>query len=80
LEGGISRDAFARASAVIAGVCVVDEPDIERAMAYAWNELSLVIEGSAAAALAPVLLGLPRALRGGDLLVVLTGRNVDRDR
>jgi threonine dehydratase len=65
LEGGISRDAFARARAAVAGVVVVTEAQIARAMQYAYRELGLVIEGSAGAALAPVLAGLPEPVRGG---------------
>ncbi len=86
LEGGISRAAFERAREAISGVVVVGEAEIARAMGYAYREMGLVIEGSAAAALAPVLSGLPpevRARRDGealDLVVVLTGRNVDRER
>jgi threonine dehydratase len=85
LEGGISVRGFARASATAAGVCVVSEEAIARGMAYAIRELGVVIEGSAACALAPVLEGLPEPLRaggdraGGDVVVVLTGRNVDKD-
>ena len=54
---------------------------IAKAMAYGVRELGLVLEGSAACALVPVLEGLPEPMRartGGDLVVVLTGRNVDR--
>jgi threonine dehydratase len=80
LEGGITREAFARARAAVAGVVVATEDQIAAAMAHAYREMGLVLEGSAAVALAPVLYGLPPALRGGDLVVVLTGRNVDRDR
>jgi hypothetical protein len=47
----------------------------------------LKIEGSAAVALVPVLAGLPAVLSSGaspeedrDVVVVLTGRNVDDDR
>jgi threonine dehydratase len=80
LEGGISADAFERARAAIAGVVVITEEQIAAAMVHAYRELGLVLEGSAAAALAPVLSGLPEALRGGDLVVVLTGRNVDPER
>jgi threonine dehydratase len=80
LEGGISADAFERARAAVAGVIVVTEAQIARAMEYAYRELGMVIEGSAAAALAPVLAGLPEPVRGGDLVVVLTGRNVDPER
>jgi threonine dehydratase len=80
LEGGISADGFARAASVVAGVAVVGEDRIAAAMVHAYGDMGLVLEGSAATALAPVLDGLPQALRGGDLVVVLTGRNVDAER
>jgi threonine dehydratase len=80
LEGGIAETAFERARALVAGVLVVSEGDIARAMAFAFKDLGLVLEGSAAVALVPILRGLPEAVRGGDLVAVLTGRNVDRDR
>jgi threonine dehydratase len=80
LEGGIAKDAFARAKDAVAGVVVVSEADLAAAMAYAYRELGLVIEGSAAAALAPALVGLPELARGGDVVLVVTGRNVDRSR
>lgn len=80
LEGGISAPAFARASDAVAGVVVVTEAQIASAMGYAMRDLGIVLEGSAAAALAPVLAGLPVSVRGGDLVVVLTGRNVDPER
>lgn len=80
LEGGIAPDAFARARAAVAGVVVATEGQIAMAMAHAYREMGLVLEGTAAVALAPVLYGLPEELRGGDLVVVLTGRNVDRER
>jgi threonine dehydratase len=79
LEGGISERAFARARGVVAGVFIVPEEHIETAMRFAHKELGLVLEGSAAVALAPVLCGaaLPAA---GDVVLVLTGRNVDPER
>jgi threonine dehydratase len=80
LEGGISRAAFERARGAVAGVVVVSEPEIAAAMAHAYRDLGVVVEGSAAVALVPVLSGLPEELRGGDLVVVLTGRNVDDER
>ena len=80
LAGGVSAGAFNRALAAIAGVVVATEAQIAAAMVYAYRDMGLVIEGSAAAALAPVLFGLPEPVRGGDLVVVLTGRNVDPDR
>lgn len=83
LEGGIARDAFDRARAAVAGVVVVDEAAIARAMRFAHDELGLALEGSAATALAPILDGLPSELAppaAGDLVVVLTGSNVDPER
>lgn len=80
LAGGISESGFARAHASIAGTLVVSEKEIAHAMIWAQSELGLVIEGSAAASLAPLLSELPAELRGGDLVCVLTGRNVDAAR
>lgn len=70
IEGGIAVDAFARAAGTLAGALVVSEDSIANAMQWAAKELGLVIEGSAAAALAPVLEGFDTDV------VVLTGRNV----
>lgn len=80
LEGGISKSAFERARGAVAGVLVVTEEQIAAAMGHAYGDLGLVLEGSAAASLAAVLAGLPDGVCGGDLVVVLTGRNVDADR
>jgi threonine dehydratase len=81
IEGGIAPNAFARAAGVCAGVIVVSEEAIGNTMRFAFRDLGLVIEGSAAAALAPIIEGLPaEVVASGDVVVVLTGRNVDRDR
>lgn len=85
LEGGIAHAAFERARAVCAGVVVVSEHELSAAMAAAYRSLGITIEGSAAAAIAPLLHAeLPAPLRGtdpdADLVVVVTGRNVDRTR
>jgi threonine dehydratase len=92
LQCGISKAGFARAREAIAGVVVVRESQIAEAMDYCRREMGLVIEGSAAASLAPVLHGLPEDLltppghvsndpvrcpRNADLVVVLTGRNIE---
>jgi threonine dehydratase len=79
LEGGISARAFARASASAAGVGVVSERAIGEAVAFAVRELGVVIEGGSGCALAVALGGLPEAMRGGDFVVLLTGRNIDRE-
>jgi threonine dehydratase len=89
LEGGISRRAFEKARAAVAGVIVISEVEVANAMRYAVREMGVVVEGSAAVVLAPVLHGLPEgvprspsssAAPGIDLVAVLTGRNVDGER
>lgn len=83
LEGGISVRGFARARQVLAGAIVVTEEELADAMRFGVRELGLMLEGSAAVALAAVLSAPPPKKRrelDGDLVVVLTGRNVDPDR
>jgi len=77
LEGGISRSGFARAASVAAGVFVVRESDIAASMKVLWQVLGVRVEGSGAASLVPVLARRKEIGKGGDLAVVLTGRNVD---
>ncbi len=77
LEGGISRRAAARVAARVAGVSVVSEASIARAMAGLWGSFGLRVEGSAAAAAVPAFEGLPAGCCGGDVVVLLTGGNVD---
>ena len=83
LEGGISLRGFARARQVLAGAVVVTEEELAQAMRFGVRELGLTLEGSAAVALAAVL-SPPAAGKEasveGDVVVVLTGRNVDPDR
>jgi threonine dehydratase len=79
LEGGISERGFARARAVLAGTVVVTEEELARAMTYAVREIGLTLEGSAAVALAPIL-APPSSVLERDVVVVLTGRNVDPER
>lgn len=81
LEGGISERAYLRARAFIDQAAVCTEAEIGEAMRFAARELGLIVEGSAAVALVPALQGLhvgPGETR--DVVVVLTGRNVDQDR
>ena len=63
-------------------VVVCEEREIEHALRWAARDLGLLIEGSAAVALAPAL--SPESLLGtptsGDTVVVLTGRNIDVER
>lgn len=83
LEGGISERGFARVAATLAGALVVTEDELADAMRLAHRELGLAIEGSAAVALAAALAapsGLSPLEEDADLVVVLTGRNVDPER
>lgn len=59
------------------GVTATDE-EVERAVAYAFHELKLVVEPSGAVALAALLSGRPEA-EGRVVVVVLSGGNVDAD-
>ena len=64
---------------------VVPESAIARAMSYAYDALGLVLEGSAAIAIAPFFADASASASrfqsaSGDLVCVLTGRNVDRQR
>lgn len=79
LEGGISERGFARARVALAGAVVVTEEELARAMTYAVREIGLTLEGSAAVALAPIL-APPSSVLERDVVVVLTGRNVDPER
>jgi threonine dehydratase len=74
LEGGISAAGFERARRALSGVAIVTEESIAYAMQWARRELGLLIEGSAAVALVPLLAG--HELADG-AAIVLTGRNVD---
>jgi threonine dehydratase len=83
LEGGISLRGFARARQVLAGAIVVTEEELAQAMRFGVRELGLTLEGSAAVALAAALSPPPPGPRPDgerDVVVVLTGRNVDPDR
>ncbi|MGA2449213.1 MAG: pyridoxal-phosphate dependent enzyme [Polyangiaceae bacterium] len=77
LAGGRMAAALARAESTLAGIVVLSEDDVRGAVVGAYRDLGLVLEASAAVALAPTRSGLPAALCGGDLVVVLSGRNVD---
>jgi threonine dehydratase len=78
--GGIREAGSSRTKPTIAGIVVANDAQIAAAMVHAYRDMGLVVEASAAAALVPVLFGLPKGIRGGDLVVVLTGRNVDPER
>jgi threonine dehydratase len=77
LAGGAMSNALARVESTVAGVVVLPDEAIRETMADIHREMGLMLESSAAAALAPVRGGLPPPLCGGDLVVVLSGRNID---
>jgi threonine dehydratase len=75
-----SIEVLPRSEGTIAGVMVATEAQVDAAMVHAYRDMGLVVESSGVAALVPVLAGLPKEVRGGDVVVVLTGRNVDPER
>lgn len=78
LEGGVAQRTFAIAREALGGIVLVPEEGIRRAMAWAFGRLGLVLEPSAATAVAAVLAGR-MAVAGRRLVCVLTGSNVDPD-
>lgn len=80
VAGGIGESGSYRTKLTVAGIVLATDAQIAAAMVHAYRDMGLVVEANAAAALVPVLFGLPKGIRGGDLVVVLTGRNVDPER
>ncbi len=85
LEGGISQAAFERTRAALNAILVVTEDAIARAMLGIHAAWGHPVEGSGAAALAPLLDELPPQLHPpkdaeDDVVVLVTGGNVDDDR
>jgi threonine dehydratase len=64
------------ASRVVDDVVVVDEEQIAAAMRWLLREHRLVVEGSAATAVAAIRAGLMGSLVGKHVVAILTGRNV----
>ncbi|HEY7055969.1 MAG TPA: pyridoxal-phosphate dependent enzyme, partial [Vicinamibacterales bacterium] len=64
---------------VVDGIEVVQEPDIRQALAGVLAHEHLVIEGAAAAGLAPLTSG-QLDVRGRQVSAILTGANIDADR
>ncbi len=70
----VGGEAFAAAAARVDAVVTASEAEIGGALAVLARECGAVVEGAAAAALAPVLAG---RVEGRALVVVLGGRNID---
>jgi threonine dehydratase len=67
---------FEIAGDLIDEIVVVPEADVRRAVAWLLSREQLVVEGSGAIAIAPLLNGQVEA-QGSRVVAVLTGRNLD---
>lgn len=76
LAGGFGRVPFGIAQHLVDEVLVVPEADIRRAVGWLLAEEQLVVEGSGAIAIAPLLNGQLN-IAGQRAVAVLTGRNMD---
>jgi threonine dehydratase len=79
LAGGIgleNRWSFPLVRDLVPTHVVVEEEAILRAMAFAWRELHLVVEGGGAVGIAALLDGRWRPEGGGAVVVVVSGGNV----
>jgi threonine dehydratase len=76
-EGAIAERTYELARSHRVSVILVDERAIRRAVAYAYRELGVVIEPTAAVALAGVLENGVRPIPGAATVVLLTGGNVE---
>jgi threonine dehydratase len=79
LAGQVDDDGFAAGRRVIDEMCVVTEVETSSAMAAAWREHHLRVEGSGAVGIAAVL-GSGRARFEGPVAVVVSGGNIDDTR
>ncbi len=78
LAGGFGRLPFELARGLVDEVLVIPEAEVRRAVAWLLAHEQLVVEGSGAIAIAPLLGGQIDA-RGRTVVAVLTGRNIDPD-
>ena len=76
LAGGFGRMPFDIAGKLIDEVLIVPEEAIREAVGWLLSHEQLVVEGSGAIAIAPVLAS-QFAARGKKVVAVLTGRNID---
>ncbi len=76
LAGGFGRVPFEIAGDLIDEVLVVPETDVRRSVAWLATHEQLLVEGSGAIAIAPLLNGQLGA-EGMHVAAVLTGRNID---
>ncbi|MDR5882975.1 hydroxyectoine utilization dehydratase EutB [Caballeronia sp. LZ032] len=79
LGGGIgldNRHTFAMTRALIDDVVLLDEMSIARGIVHAYREERLVVEGAAAVGIAALLDGVV-PVRGGPIVIVVSGSNID---
>jgi len=79
LAGAIEETGFETGRRVLDEMITVTEDEIAGAIAWLWREEGLVVEGSGAVGVAALRSGYRPAVEG-DIAVVLTGGNIDRDR
>jgi threonine dehydratase len=76
LAGGFGRVPFETAGGLIDEILVVPEADVRRSVAWLAAREQVIVEGSGAIAIAPLLNGQLMA-EGQQVAAVLTGRNID---
>jgi threonine dehydratase len=79
LAGAIEETGFETGRRVLDEMITVTEDEIAGAIAWLWREERLVVEGSGAVGVAALRSGYRPPVEG-DIAVVLTGGNIDRDR
>jgi threonine dehydratase len=78
LEGAVSERTFGMARDYFPDITLVSEIAIRRAIVYAYRNLGILCEASAAPALA-ALLEEPDKIRGKRVVVVISGSNIESD-
>ncbi|MGJ7547618.1 threonine ammonia-lyase [Pseudomonas alloputida] len=76
LAGAISKNTYALCSKNLTGVLTVSESNISNAIAWAYQNLGIVVEGSAAVTIAALLSGKQEFSE--KVCLVLTGSNIDQ--
>ncbi len=79
LEGGVSERTFALARAYVPDIALVCEAEIKAAVAFAYRDLGLICEPSAAVVIA-ALLSPVISIAKIRVVAVITGGNIDVDR
>jgi threonine dehydratase len=80
IEGGVGALTFSLSARLLDDIVLASEAGIRNAVGQTLLQQRLVIEGSAAAAVAAVLEGRVAVPPGARVVVILTGSNIDPDR